>query len=96
MNTGKYQGITDGGVASDSAFHTTPTLTGMPSSAANTCHINDPKIDEWLKKIRMIVLTDGMKAGMKEAREMVKYSVGQAYAVPVPYTITSTLSGGHG
>ncbi len=91
LNTGTYQGITDAGVASDSAFHTTPTLTGTPSSAANTSHINDPKIDEWLKKIRMTVLTGGTKAGITEARGLVKYVVGQAYAIPVPYVYKYTF-----
>ncbi len=80
-----YQGITDGGCASDSAFHTSPTLTGVPSAAANTCRIFDPKIDEWLASIRMTCLNEGTKAGMKEAREMVKYAQEQAYAIPVPY-----------
>lgn len=81
-----YQGITDGGCASDSAFHTSPTLTGVPSAAANTCRIFDPIIDKWLETIRMRVLEGGTKAGILEAREMVKYAVDQAYAIPVPYT----------
>ena len=84
-NQGDYQGIEDGGVASDSAFHTTPTLTGKPSNAANTCRIFDPKVDEALASIRMTILNNGMLAGMKEARELVKYVQEQAYAVPVPY-----------
>lgn len=91
LNTGKYQGLTDGGVASDSAFHTTPTLTGMPSAAANTARIFDPKIDEALAKIRMTILTGGMKAGIAEARELAKYAVGQAYAIPVPYNYKYTF-----
>ena len=91
LNTGKYQGITDSGVASDSAFHTTPTLTGTPSSAANTCRIFDPRIDESLAKIRMTVLNKGMKAGITEARELAKYAVGQAYAIPVPYNYKYTF-----
>jgi peptide/nickel transport system substrate-binding protein len=81
-----YQGITDGGVASDSAFHTTPTLTGVPSAAANTCRIFNPKLDQWLEDIRSAILARGTKAGILEAREMVKYAVDQAYAIPVPYT----------
>jgi peptide/nickel transport system substrate-binding protein len=84
-NQGDYPGITDGGCASDSAFHTTPTLTGKPSLAANTCRIFDPKIDAWLEKIRTIILAEGTLAGIEEAREMVKYAVDQAYAIPVPY-----------
>jgi len=84
-NQGNYPVITDGGVASDSAFHTTPVLTGKPSNAANTCHIFDPKIDTALESIRMTILKSGMLAGLKEARELVKYAVDQAYAVPVPY-----------
>jgi peptide/nickel transport system substrate-binding protein len=91
LNTGKYQGLTDSGVASDSAFHTTPTLTGTPSSAANTCHIFDPKIDQALKDIRMTVLSKGMKAGITEARELAKYAVAQAYAIPVPYNYKYTF-----
>ncbi len=67
LNQANYPGLTDGGVASDSAFHTTPTRTGMPSADANTIHLFDPKVDEWLKKIRMTILQSGMKAGMKEA-----------------------------
>ena len=84
-NQGDYPGITDGGVASDSAFHTTPTLTGKPSLAANTSRIFDPKVDEALESIRTTILADGTLAGIKEARELVKYVVDQAYAVPVPY-----------
>ena len=64
-----YQGITNGGNAVDSAFHTTPTLTGTPSAAANTARIFDPKIDDWLVKIRTITLEKGTKAGILEARE---------------------------
>ena len=85
INSNTYKGFTDGGVASDCAFHTTPTLTGLPSADANTVHLFDPKIDESLASIRMTILNSGMKAGMKEARELVKYVVGQAYAIPVPY-----------
>ncbi len=91
LNTGKYQGITDSGVASDCAFHTTPTLTGTPSSAANTVHLFDPKIDEALKSIRMTVLNSGMRAGMKEARELTKYCVDNAFAIPVPYNYKYTF-----
>jgi peptide/nickel transport system substrate-binding protein len=91
LNTGTYQGLTDSGVASDSAFHTTPTLTGTPSSAANTSHLNDPKIDQALKDIRMTILTKGMKAGITQARELAKYVVGQAYAIPVPYNYKYTF-----
>ena len=78
-------------MASDSAFHTTPTLTGTPSAAANTVHLNDPKIDHALKDIRMTVLTKGMKAGIAEARELARYAVGQAYAIPVPYNYKYTF-----
>jgi len=81
-----YQGVTDGGCASDSAFHTSPTLSGTPSAAANTCRIFDPKLDQWLEDIRSTILAEGTKAGLREAREMVKYAVSQAYAIPVPYT----------
>ncbi len=91
LNTGTYQGITDSGVASDSAFHTTPTLTGQPSSAANTAHIFDPKIDTALANIRMTILNKGMKAGIAEARELAKYAVSQAYAIPVPYNYKYTF-----
>ena len=80
-----YQGITNGGNAVDSAFHTTPTLTGTPSAAANTARIFDSKIDDWLVKIRTITLEQGTKAGILEAREMVKYAQEQAYSIPVPY-----------
>ena len=80
-----YQGITDGGCASDSAFHTSPTLSGTPSLAANTCRIFDPKIDAWLEKVRTVILEKGTLAGLKETRELVKYSQEQAYAIPVPY-----------
>jgi peptide/nickel transport system substrate-binding protein len=85
LNSNTYKGLTDGGVASDCAFHTTPTLTGGVSADANTVHLSDPKVDEALASIRMTILNSGMKAGMKEARELVKYVVGQAYAIPVPY-----------
>ena len=84
-NQGDYPGITDGGVASDSAFHTTPTLTGQPSLAANTARIFDPKIDEWLADIRTTILEKGTVAGIKEAREMVKYAQSNVWAIPVPY-----------
>jgi hypothetical protein len=80
-----YQGVTDGGCASDSAFHTTPTLTGTPSLAANTCRIFDPTIDEWLEKVRTTILEGGTKAGLKEARGLVIYAQEQAYGIPVPY-----------
>jgi peptide/nickel transport system substrate-binding protein len=91
LNAATFQGITDSGVASDSAFHTTPTLTGMPSSAANTVHLNDPKIDQALKDIRTTILAKGMKAGITQARELTKYAVGQAYAIPVPYNYKYTF-----
>jgi peptide/nickel transport system substrate-binding protein len=81
-----YQGITDGGCASDSVFHTSPTLSGTPSAAANTCRIFNPKLDKWLEDIRTTILESGTKAGLREAREMVKYADSQAYAIPVPYT----------
>ena len=80
-----YQGVTDGGCASDSAFHTTPTLTGVPSAAANTCRIFDPKVDEWLEKVRTTIIEGGTVAGLKEARGLVKYVQEQAYGIPVPY-----------
>ena len=91
LNAGTYQGFTDSGVASDSAFHTTPTLTGTPSSAANTARIFDPKIDTALASIRMTILAKGMKAGITEARELAKYAVSQAYAIPVPYNYKYTF-----
>ena len=73
-----YQGITDGGMAVDSAFHTTPTLSGTPSGAANTARIFDPVIDEWLAKIRSIIVAEGTVAGIIEAREMVKRAVNKS------------------
>ncbi|MFC2038696.1 ABC transporter substrate-binding protein [Chloroflexota bacterium] len=84
LNTTWYMGITDGGMAVDSAFHTTPTLTGTPG-LANTARIFDPKIDAWLENIRSIIIAEGTMAGIVEAREMVKYAQEQAYAIPVPY-----------
>ena len=92
MQKGDYtEWLTDGGIASVSAWHTSPTLTGVPSAAANTSRIFDPKIDKGLADIRMTIIKDGMKAGMREMKELLKYMLDQAYAIPVPYVATTTF-----
>ena len=86
LNRGDYkEGFSDGGVAPVSVFHSTPTLTGTPSAPANTSRIFDARIDDGLKKVRTTILANGMKPGMKEMRELLKYVLDQAYAIPVPY-----------
>ncbi len=47
----------------------------------NLSIINDPKIAEYLTKIRTAAITD-LTASMKEYREMTKYALTQAYHVP--------------
>ncbi|MFC2014954.1 ABC transporter substrate-binding protein [Chloroflexota bacterium] len=85
LNKGSgYEGLTDGGMAPVSVFHSCPTLTGTPSQPANTSHIFDPVIDEGLEEIRHLVLTEGMPAGMARMRELLKYILPSAYAVPIP------------
>jgi len=86
LNTGKWDCMADGGMASNSAFHSCPTLTGTPSANANTSRIFDPKIDQGLADIRNTIVKEGMKAGMKQTKELMKYVLDQAYAIPVPYT----------
>jgi peptide/nickel transport system substrate-binding protein len=92
LNSGKWgDEISDGGVASVSAFHSIPTLTGTPSANANTSRIFDPKVDQGLVDIRNTIVKDGMKAGMKQTKELMKYVLDQAYAIPVPYVSTTTF-----
>jgi peptide/nickel transport system substrate-binding protein len=87
MNSGKYTGFGDGGAAAISAFHSSPTLTGTPSAAANTSHIFDPIIDKGMADVRMTILRDGYEAGMVQMRELMKYVLAQAYAIPTPMVI---------
>ncbi|MEE8413238.1 MAG: ABC transporter substrate-binding protein [Dehalococcoidales bacterium] len=82
---GDYEGLTDGGTAPISVFHTTPTLTGTPSGPANTSHIFDPVIDQGLAEVRHLILTEGGNAGMVRMRELLLYVLPSAYAVPIPY-----------
>jgi len=85
LQSGKWSEIADGGMASNSAFHSTPTLTGTPSADANTSRIFDARIDQELASIRSTIVKDGMKAGMKQMKELMKYTLDQAYSIPVPY-----------
>jgi peptide/nickel transport system substrate-binding protein len=86
LNRGDFkEWLTDGGVAPVSVFHSTPTLTGTPSAPANTSRIFDAKIDQALVDIRTTILREGMNAGMRQMKELLKYVLDQAYAVPVPY-----------
>jgi len=91
LNSGEWNAIADGGCASVSAWHTCPTLTGVPSAPANTSRIFYSKIDQALRDIRKTILTSGMKAGMKQMKELLKYALDQAYAVPVPYVSPTTF-----
>ncbi len=88
---GYKEGLSDGGVATAASFHSSPTLTGVPSAAANTSRIFDPVIDKGLVDIRNAILKDGMKAGMRQMKELLKYTLDQAYAIPVPYVSTTTF-----
>ena len=90
-NAGYTEGLSDGGCASVCAFHSTPTLTGTPSAAANTSRIFDSKIDEGLKNVRMTIIKSGMPAGMREMRELMKYTLAQAYAIPKPMVNKTTF-----
>jgi peptide/nickel transport system substrate-binding protein len=92
LNKGDWgSNIVDGGVASVSAWHTSPTLTGMPSANANTSRIFDPKIDQGLIDVRNTIVKSGMSAGMDQMRELLKYIMVQAYAIPVPYVPVTTF-----
>lgn len=92
LNQGKWGAqITDGGNASVSAWHTSPTLTGAPSANANTCRMFDPRVDQGLIDVRTTIVKDGMAAGMVQMRELMKYMLAQAYSIPVPYVSQTTF-----
>ena len=91
LNSGKWDQIADGGVAAVSAWHTTPTLTGTPSQPANTSRIFDARIDQALVDIRTTILKEGMKPGMRKMKDLLKYTLDQAYAIPVPYVPTTNF-----
>ncbi|GEM_PF-119956 len=73
--------ITPGSGSPVPTYYLGPDFSGI--STTNAGMINDPLVNETMKKVRLAVLTDEKQA-MKLMKDMWPYFLGQAYAIPKP------------
>ncbi|MBI2849476.1 MAG: ABC transporter substrate-binding protein [Chloroflexi bacterium] len=81
--SGQYEGIATGGGADATMFLTAPHLQG--EGEANVyVHPADPVIDKALDEVRLAMVTKGEAEAMRLYKELMKYVLDQAYAIPRP------------
>jgi len=85
MTNKDYQMAT-GGRAPVGIFYLLSNLTGQATT--NGSLVDDPVINTGIAEVRQACITD-MRAGMRRFKEMMKYTLDQAYAIPRPsYRLT--------
>ena len=86
LMTNKDYQMATGGRAPVGIFYLLSNLTGQATT--NGSLVDDPVINTGIAEVRQACITD-MRAGMRRFKEMMKYTLDQAYAIPRPsYRLT--------